>query len=209
MDYYENLLINPIEFDNENNSKPCPDIYRKYLFNLKNLTLIDDVKQMAEQSKTKLYLWENDTELLDNFGIMLNNHPNLPSYSIADIVVNKRNKSKVKHYYNEIYNIADIIIVKAQLSKNTLCIKDTIMLLFDYFKLNKKLLVAFRLIYYLSVYYVKILKENNGVTTIKFINAIIEKSNEFSINPNIEKYLLKTEVTAYLHFFNSLVEDKE
>lgn len=209
MDYYTDLLINPIEnFSIETELKPYPDIYRRYPFDLKNFTLTNDVNIMSEISKTNIKLWQDDAKLLYYFEKMLSKHQYLSSHIFTDLITKKKYcRIKVKQYYKEIYDLADIIIAKASINNDSQIIHVSINLLFPYFNIGKKLQIALRLIYYFSHHYINIKKIINPSVMQTFSKTTVNKLEEFAEHAKIVNIFTKNEIIDYLNLYNSLCSD--
>ena len=207
MDYLFDALVDPTEFEFEfkNNTKfrlkPVPDTYRKYLFGLKySITYIDDPKIMAETTNTKEKYWNGDDVVLEIIS-EIKNYKKLPPHLLTDYLNGKIILAKnIQKYYKNIYNLADIIIIKANNYDDN---KFFIYALKELFNMtNFSTHIVHRLVFYMSVYYIK---KNLGKSNMRgYISMMISKIEEFNAEPNIWKFFTKKEMNTYMCYIKKI-----
>ena len=209
MDYLFDALTDPTDFEFkfgfENSTKfrlkPIPDAYRKYLFGLKNsITYIDDPKIMAEITNTKEKYWDGDSVVLKIIS-MTENYKKMPSHLLTDRLNDKTVlASNIQKYYKNIYNLADIIIIRANNYNDNKLYVSALKKLGN--MINSTIHIAYRLVFYISVYFIK---KNLGKSIITaYISMMVSKIEEFTAEPNIDKYFTKQELDTYAYYIAKL-----
>lgn len=195
MDHYLDLLIDPIEIDENPTKKKLnnayPDEFRKYLFNMKKFIPSDNISEMAKITKTDLKYWYNTDTLVDILVAEMHAYDEMPFHSLPKCLNGYAYLTQdLKKYYNNIYNLADIIISTFWSNNNLAGIIVRLMKI----TINKN--IRIRLIFYLSGYVVKTFKSQ------QFINTTIKKLEEFAKEPTIDDIFTQNEIINYLKYFN-------
>lgn len=92
-------------------------------------------------------------------------------------------------FYEEVYDMVDVLIVKAKTNEKILItlIKE----LLD--AITKGSHIIYRLLIYVAVYYIKITNVKHKL----FVQMFINKINEFENKPTIDEYFMKEELISY------------
>lgn len=192
MDYYEHLLVDPVEVDDEI-IDPFPDKFRSCLFNKPGLVLPENASDRAKMTSTQLKYWTcSEKILIEQLIKMLKDYYNLETHSLTAYLKNGRPISQeIMEYYNKIYNLTDIIISRNLIVTATqVCLNNT----------NSNNHVCFRITVYLAAYLIKFPKCNMD----RFITTVINKLKEFKQESRIGKYFTDDELDEYIVYINRL-----
>jgi hypothetical protein len=208
MDYIFDILVDPVEnelYPINKENQPFPDMFRQYLFGMKNLIIDDNAEKMAQLTGTEIKYWHKNYDLYGELLLLINKYLKLPKHYLTDFICNKIIlPEKIIGYYKKIYNIVDIIIAKSyfplDVEINSLLF-NTIHRLVNY-NHNKENHIYYRIIIYQSVYLIKILCGKKSMT--RFIQTIIEKLQEFIVEPEIWKYFTNEELNYYTQYVKKL-----
>ena len=221
MDTILNLLSDPIEaememeleFMNFEPKKPYPDKFRQYLFNnpkinincdISSLLDICDIKKLSNIPKK--YWNYPDDKLINYLKKLILMYSNLESHLLTNSIREKIILSEpIKEYYNRIYDIADLIVIKSiKIDTSEKLLLKIISSLLSLCKIIiPKPIVLIRICIYLSSYFVKISYAKKPVN--KFATANINKLKEFQKEPTIDKYFIETELSDYIKFCEKYV----
>ena len=205
MDQLFETLVDAVETDEASDlkiiTKPkFPDLYRPYLFNDADLIFPLEAGQEHIITNTKEIFWKmsiNDLcqKLLEQILVYKSMEPHL----LTNYLKNKTiPESHLKNYYDELYDIADIIIIKHE-DTQKLIVKALQLLLANTSASNH---VIFRMLMYLSAYYIKYSCRTYTPSMNKYIPVMITKIEEFKNEPNIWKYFIRSELYKYSSFVN-------
>lgn len=197
MEYLFDFLIDPtsIEIDiSENNKKykPFPDSYRKYLFDKKMDVFNIDTSLIHLGTNIKKKYWSYDNEkIIKKIINIVTLYINLPKHYLTKYLLNKINLDEnILKYYNKLYDIADIIIIRSR-NDRQLFFKTINALLKIATPFNH---IVYRIIIYISVYFIKLFPH----TEDSYTTTIINKLNEFKNTPVVWKYFTKSELKRYI-----------
>lgn len=209
MEYYLNLLVDPVEIDASlnNASGSFADKYRPYLFNIPNLCISKSIKDMAKLTNTNKKYWTKNFDIIDSFVKLLNKYRFLPKHNFVKYLDGDINlPTEIKEYYHKIYNIADIIIYKSIYMNQTESGKSQVIqainICFD--NAQPSLHIAYRMIFYFSVYLLKYHLRDKKESAQKLKNTFINKINEFKNSSNINEYFATDELQYYELYINKL-----
>ena len=198
MDQFFDMLVDPVEVDDiKVETKPVigkfPDLYRPYLFNNSNLKSHNNfTKKYLTTGALKAY-WEMPiNKLIEYLFAKINKYEALEPHLLTHTLTNNISLNhELIDYYNDIYDMADIIILRDRSTYNGMV--TTIRTLLDSTKQNNH--VIFRIIIYMSLYYIR--KNIGNAVMDKFIPTIIAKLKEFNEIPKITNYFTTTELNNY------------
>lgn len=206
MDYLLDLLEDPVEFDDIiiNDDKfpdKFPDEYRPYPFNNPDFIFVSDPKINAKSTNTKLIFWKCDFAGLQKYlKATIEKKFSEELYYITPHLTNEADITpNIKKYYDRIYDLVDIIIVRHTQEKD---IVDTLKIFLDLFPSSKKQDILVRMHIYIGMY---LIKNMYGKSTYnRFIKIFLEKLFEFKNSYNVDKYFTSTELNSFITLIKDL-----
>jgi len=199
-DYYDDLLIEPIEHiecvqkmitQPSHQKNKCPDLFRPYPINVITSNTIDeDTATINDGFVETLYNMANDYDDTK--------HYSMTKYLTED---DAEIDSVSLEYYNLVYDIADIIIVSD--INHIYLTKKILKKLLDTGDMTGKH-IRLRLIMYMSYYLV--LQNYQKFSFQKYIKAVIDKLVEYQNNSTILNYFTQKEIKDYICVFKKMAK---
>lgn len=213
MDYYFHVLIDPVEIDSSliiPENPPHPDEFRRYVFGLENFIISDNVSDMIEEINTarldkinmgdilpcKKKYWTDQFDIGHKLFTMLMQYKSFNEHYLTN-VLNGKNilDSQLKQYYEKIYDLADILSIRAR--KNRSILTKVLGKIMN--ECQKQNHIFYRLLLYLYVNLIHLSDYSSRSPGFPKLESILEtKIKEFQKEEKIWKYFTKTELENYL-----------
>lgn len=199
MNYYDDLLIEPIEIELPRKQMEHPDTFRRYLFGKETLDSLSNPKFMAQYTNTKEKYWDYNYDIIAKIDKILKLYSN--DKNIIDVINDKISSKKTIQYFNHMYDLIDIAIMRFNFRKNSF-FHDLIASILKH--CGSRHLFAVRIIFYVDIYFlIKIVNEKN-LSYPTFLNSSWNKFNEIIDDPKSCHVFTLNEISNYRVIFKKI-----